>query len=111
MRCARQLTLQFPSSWDLVIAGGFVAGVLLFAASSALQRSADRQDRRVKGNLAWPKLVDEEIQSADAALRLEMVERLSLVPGSWSRNVLERAQQEETDPNVRSAIERALAGP
>jgi hypothetical protein len=38
-----------------------------------------------------------------------MVERLAIVGSDWSRGVLERAQAEETDPQVRSAIELALA--
>jgi len=71
--------------------------------SSAMLRSAGRRQ------MTWPRLVDEDLANADAAMRLEMVERLALVGGEWSRGVLERALSEEDDIRVRAAIEASLA--
>lgn len=71
--------------------------------SSAMLRSAGREQ------IAWPRLVDEDLGYADAAARLEIVERLDLVGGEWSRGILEQALREEKDIRVRAAIEASLA--
>lgn len=85
-----------------------VVGVLLLAISSAILRSVREEEAREKASPAWPQLVDESLADADAQLRLDVVERLSIVDSEWSRAILERAKSEEADPQVRSAIELAL---
>ncbi len=72
-------------------------------------RASNRRDKLGAANVSWPELVDDDIQETDAGVRLEMVERLAMVPGAWSRGVLEQAQREEREAGVRSAIDRALA--
>jgi hypothetical protein len=118
MRCARLPTLPFSNNtWNLVIAAGFVVGLLLFVVSSAMLRSHRREAEpqaapaREAPAHAWPKLVDESLEYADAELRLDMIDRLSVVPGDWSRGILEQARLEETDPAIRAAIDRALGVP
>ncbi len=93
-------------SWDVAIALVFVVGLLLFGIGSAMLRSVPRASR--KAGPLWPQLIDESLESADKRLRLDMIERLSIVRTSWSRDVLQRARSEEVDPEVLSAIEGAL---
>lgn len=95
-----------PATTGIIIAVVFVVGVLLIGISSAMLRSLREQPAPPPPT--WPQLVDDSLRSADVRLRLDMVERLSIVNSGWSRDVLERAKAEETDPRVRSAIELAL---
>jgi hypothetical protein len=94
------------ATWIAIIVV-FAVGLLLLAISSAMMRSL-REERLTPPALTWPKLVDDTLADADVALRLDMIERLSIVNSDWSRSVLERAKTEEPDPQVRSAIETAL---
>ena|SRR5579864_2662539 len=106
-RCARPLTLS-PTSWDIVIALGFVVGLLLFGISTAMLRKYPRAEKASAAGIAWPRLVDERLGNVDQAFRLDMIERLSIVQSEWSRTVLKQAKDEEDDPEVRAAIENAL---
>ena len=110
--CARPPTLPSTSvgSWNALIAVGFAAGLALFVAGSVMLRSYNRQstEKERGAKITWPQLVDENLRRADKSLRLDMIDRLSYVPGEWSRSVLERALEEETDETIREAIERAL---
>lgn len=94
-------------SWDVAIALVFVLGLLLFGIGSAMLRSARRAHHEAAGP-RWPKLIDESLEGADKRLRLDMIDRLSILRTSWSRDVLQRARNEEVDPDVLSAIEAAL---
>lgn len=94
------------ATWILIIVV-FAVGVLLLAISSAMMRSLREESATPRG-VTWPKLVDDTLTGADASLRLDMVERLSIVNSEWSRGILQRAKAEEPDPQVRSAIEAAL---
>jgi hypothetical protein len=85
----------------------FAVGVLLLAISSAMMRSL-REEGAVRSPLTWPTLVDDTLTDTDVSLRLDMVERLSIVNNDWSRDILERAQREESDSQMRSAIDAAL---
>lgn len=68
-----------------------------------------REPARVRGSSAsWPQLVDESLGETDVQLRLDMIDRLSIVNNDWSRSVLQRAKAEERDSRVRSAIALAL---
>lgn len=58
--------------------------------------------------ITWPQLVDESLGGADVRLRLDMIERLSIVNNEWSRGILERAGAEDPDESVRSAVKLAL---
>lgn len=98
---------MLSTTW-IVIAVAFVVGLLLLAISSAMMRSVRDEATAVQPSLAWPQLVDESLGGADVQLRLDMIERLSIVNSEWSRGVLQRARAEEADPRVRSAIELAL---
>lgn len=95
-----------PAIW-IVIAVVFVAGVVLLGISSAMLRSLREPVPRVS-SVSWPGLVDESLRDADVQLRVDMIERLSIVDNEWSRGVLQRANAEERDARVRSAIEGAL---
>lgn len=73
-------------------------------------RATSREARQVPAqpDVTWPLLVDEELTHTDRTIRLDMIERLSLVPGDWSRDILQRARGEETDPQIVAALEDAL---
>ena len=98
---------MLSTTW-IVIAVAFVVGLLLLAISSAMMRSVREETAPVRQSPGWPQLVDESLGGADVPLRLDMIERLSIVNSEWSRGVLQRARAEEADPRVRSAIELAL---
>ena len=106
-RCVRPLTLS-PTSWDIVIALGFVVGLLLFGVSTAMLRKYPREEKASAAGIAWPRLVDERLGNVDQSFRLDMIERLSIVRSEWSRTVLQQAKDEEDDPEMRAAIENAL---
>jgi hypothetical protein len=105
MRCAQRLTL--PSTNWILFAVLLAVGVLLIGISAALLRSV-RQEGPAPSRVAWPQLVDESLANADLQLRLDMIERLSIVNSEWSRGVLERARDEDPDDAVRSAVSLAL---
>jgi len=58
--------------------------------------------------VTWPVLVDETAINVDIATRLRLIEALGLIGGSWSREILARAYEQELDANVRGAIFVAL---
>lgn len=95
-------------SWDIAIALAFVVGLLLFGISSSMLRSARRQEPRKATAPRWPTLIDDALSGADKQLRLDMIERLSIVRSDWSRDVLAQAREQERDPDIVSAIETAL---
>lgn len=80
------------------------AGVVLYGAGTLVLRSIERKPKQP----LWPALVDEELRDADLALRLDMIERLALVPSDWSTKILKQAREEEKDPALRAAIDSAL---
>lgn len=95
------------ATW-IVIAVIFAVGLLLLAISSAMMRSLREEPPAKPAANSWTRLVDDSLGTADVPLRLDMVERLSMVDSPWSREILERARAQESDPNVRSAIDLAL---
>jgi hypothetical protein len=103
-RCARQPTLS-SISW-IVIVVVFTVGMLLVGISSAMLRSTREQPPAPRAS--WPQLIDESLSCADSQLRLDMIERLSIVGTAWSREILERAKAEDPDPHVRSMAQLAL---
>lgn len=96
-----------PSTSWIVLAVVFAFGLLLFGIGSAMLRTL-RAEQPPRARITWPQLVDESLGNADAQLRLDMIERLSIVDTEWSRGVLERARAEDPDDAVRSAVELAL---
>ncbi len=94
-----------PATWVL-IAVVFAVGVLLLGISWAMLRSLS--DERAVRKPSWLQLVDESLNAADAQLRADIVERLSILNTQWSRGVLEQAKSQEADAKVRSAIDAAL---
>lgn len=58
--------------------------------------------------LTWTSLVDESAEELDLTTRLKIIEALGLVGGSWSREILARAYEQEMDATVRGAIFLAL---
>lgn len=58
--------------------------------------------------LTWTSLVDESAEELDLPTRLKIIEALGLVGGSWSREILARAYEQEMDATVRGAIFLAL---
>lgn len=91
------------SDLNIAIAVVFVVGLLLFGIGRALMRPDE-----ASGQPSWPSLVDEALADADAALRMDVIERLGLVGSAWSREILERAAEQEQDGRVRSAVAEAL---
>lgn len=97
-----------PSTSWILFAVIFAVGLLLFGIGTAILRTL-HEEHPAAPSVQWPQLVDESLAGADAQLRLDMVERLSIIDTQWSRGVLERARAEDPDEAVRSAIELALA--
>lgn len=96
-------------SWDIAVGVAFAVGVLLFGISAAMLRSARKaSEPAAPAPLQWPLLVDDELRDADATLRADLVARLAVVDSAWSRDVLQRAREEERDPQVAAAIAGAL---
>lgn len=96
-----------PGATWIAILVIFAVGLLLLAISSAMMRTR-REEVAVQSRAAWPALVDDSLADADVPLRLDVIERLSIVNSEWSRDVLHRAKAEERDARVRAAIETAL---
>ena len=100
-------------SWDIAIGVAFVVGLLLFGISSSMLRSTratvpPAEVPVAAPHPAWTRSIDETLLDADRDLRLDMIERLSIVRSEWSREILQRAQSEERDPDLLAAIDRAL---
>lgn len=53
---------------------------------------------------SWPGLVDASARDCDAGARRALVEALGSVRTAWAETILQRAQQEETDPLVLDAL-------
>ena len=104
MRSARCSTLcarlpELPStSFDIAVVVAFAVGLLLFGISTAMLR------KPAALNPSWPQLIDESLVSADRQLRLDMIERLSIIAQPWCEDVLRQAIEQEDDAAVRDAI-------
>lgn len=115
-RCATPFTLA-PSSaigWDVGLAVVFVAGLLLYGIGTAIARTTRHERQaatleRAERAIDWPTLIDDDLTQTDVALRLAMIDRLGLLDTPWSRYVLERAAEQETDEAVIAAVARASA--
>lgn len=59
---------------------------------------------------AWPALVDRRAAGCDAPARLALVEALITIGTPWSRGILRRVLDDESDPGVRSAVIAAGIG-
>lgn len=105
-RCDQRPTL--PSTNWIIFGVIFAVGLLLFGIGSAMLRSL-REERPAPAQPSWPQLIDESLAQAGTQLRLDMVERLSIIDTDWSRSVLERARAEDPDEAVRAAVELALS--
>ena len=93
---------------DIAIAVAFVVGLLLFGIGTSMMRSLRVQNGN--GNIAsWPRLVDESLADADPRLRLDIVERLSIVGEPWCVDILRQAFKDENDAGVKEAISSVLA--
>lgn len=97
-------------SWYIAIGLAFVVGLLLFGIGSSMLRSAKHEAAAPAKPFTpqWPTLIDDALSEADKPLRLDMIERLSIVRSDWSRDILARARAQERDPDVLSAIDIAL---
>jgi hypothetical protein len=104
-RCAK--LRQLPTNVDIAIVVAFVVGVLLYGIGTSIMRSLRVQDGSLN-TVTWPQLVDESLVNADPALRLDIVERLSIIAEPWCADVLRQALKEENDARVKSAIADAL---
>ncbi len=92
---------------DIAIAVAFVVGLLLYGIGTSMLRSLHIQN----GNgttASWPRLVDESLTNADRQLRLDIVERLSIIGEPWCVDILRQAMKDENDADIRSAISNAL---
>lgn len=93
------------TSWNIAIGVALAVGLLLVGISRAMLRPPREKP---PSEIAWPQLVDDTLTGADASVRREIVERLSIVRNDWSRSILQRARSEEPDAQIRSQIEAAL---
>lgn len=57
----------------------------------------------------WPERFDPRAAFSDAEARIALIDALADVRAGWSDAVLRAAFDEETDPNVRRALEAVLA--
>lgn len=88
----------------------FIAGAVLYAIGSrrVIAEKAQRETAR-SAQVTWPQLVDETLGEIEAPVRLDMIERLSLVNTVWSRGVLQRALEEERDEEIVRALRATLS--
>lgn len=54
----------------------------------------------------WPALVDPSAGGSTAPVRLALIEALATLATPWADALLERARDDESDPEVRAAAER-----
>jgi len=100
-RCARLPELP-STSFDIAVAVAFAVGLLLFGISTAMLR------KPAAAYPKWPQLIDESLVAADRQLRLDIIERLSIVAQPWCEDVLRQAIEQEDDAAVKSAAASAL---
>jgi hypothetical protein len=93
-----------PSSSWIVFAVIFAVGLMLFGIGTAMLRTLREERKSAPAPVTWPQLIDESLVDADARLRADMIERLSIVDTEWSRGVLERARAEEPELVARAGI-------
>ena len=87
----------------------FAGGTLLYAAGKVYSRARSLVPSDGGTPPAWIEAAGiEKGGSCDAATRIELVERLTLVGQPWCVELLQTAQRDERDPSVRAAIESAL---
>lgn len=88
----------------------FIAGAVLYAIGSrrVIAEKAQRESGHASA-VTWPQLVDETLGDVETPVRLDMIERLSLVNTVWSRGVLERALEEERDPEIVRVLRATLS--
>jgi hypothetical protein len=109
-RCATPRTLSSSSPLlSIAIAVVFLTGAALFGLGTVTRRKQAKSSGE-SGRITWPVLVDDTLSAVDLDQRIEMISRLAIVRSAWARDVLVRAQREETDPRAKAALEQALSG-
>ncbi len=91
----------------LALAGTALMAIAIFVPF----RSAARAGAVVPADVSprWPELVEPSAAACDVGARLDLVDALASIRSPWAIGVLHRADDEETDPDVRAAIASALA--
>jgi hypothetical protein len=59
--------------------------------------------------VTWPARIQRTGESLDAEARLRLITDLGMLRASWCVPILEQASEEETDPDLRTAAQTALA--
>jgi hypothetical protein len=95
------------TSVDIAIAVALVIGLLLYGIGTSMLRSMRTQTGNGKTS-AWTQLVDESLKDADPQLRLDIVERLSIIGEPWCTDILRQAFKDENDAGVKAAISASL---
>jgi hypothetical protein len=93
---------------DIAIVVAFVVGLLLYGIGTSMLRSLRVQNGDRK-TVTWPRLVDESLTNANRNLRLDLVERLSIIGQPWCADILRQALEEESDGSIKAAITNALS--
>ena len=108
MRCAAPRTLPSTSSAFFVLALIFVLGAAVFVAGTLLTRRQKAPPVPVPVTITWTRelIPDDDVPAAD--LRLDMIERLAIVGAPWCVETLKAALNEESDPLIHDAADRAL---
>jgi hypothetical protein len=92
-----------------VIAGADAAFRILYPrVKTALGRRNETEGTSDTKALTWLRAVEPDIDDADLNTRLKLVEALRIVNNKWSREVLQLAYAEESDPAIRTEIYDAL---
>jgi len=88
----------------------FIAGAVLYAIGSrrVIAEKAQREPAHSE-QVTWPQLIDETLGEVEAPVRLDMIERLSIVNSAWSRGVLQRALEEERDEEIVRVLRATLS--
>ena len=108
MHCAAPRTL-LPSNPALeIFAALFAIGAALFAAGSWLARHQPLPSAQIPAPLHWTRAVTDSEEELSTAMRLDLIERLAIVGAGWCVDALNAALEEESDPVVREAADRAL---
>ena len=101
------MTLQVPSL--LMLVGAALLAVAIFAPGPAGDEAMSGLHAAGGGPPAWPQRFDPRAAGCDPAARIELIGGLADVGAGWSDAVLRAALDEETDPQVRRALEEAAA--
>ncbi|MEO9169820.1 MAG: hypothetical protein ABI282_06415 [Candidatus Baltobacteraceae bacterium] len=104
-------TLHANNSALTILGVVFLAGAALFALGSWFARKTPASVGSPHGSprATWVERVTESSEPLGIDARMDLIERLAIVGQPWCSEALQAALDEERDPAVRDAAQRALS--